>query len=253
MALEIGAGITIGGGISLVVESGGSGATTYTVGDGTTILLDTNTGAQERLTITTNGQQAALASWTTTATLTRTGGSGTVTFDSVYSITDNGNGTWTYSFYLSPTNYPGDYLWDTLTLAAPGGGGGGGGGGTPAVTGSAQILDNTYGSIGAAKGSIGGFGELISTPDSVQFLQYNNNFGKTFIMFIQGTSSGLNISNMDIDGHTSLSLTLNGVTATSENLPTDMGGAYLRFEFTGDPFGIVAATGTFKLFSVTLL
>lgn len=104
---------------------GGGGATTFTVGDGKTVMIDTSTGASERIIITTIGQQSALASWTTTATLTRTGGSGTVAYDSEMDTPiDNGNGTWTYSFYVSPTNYPGDYSWDSMELAASGGGGG---------------------------------------------------------------------------------------------------------------------------------
>jgi len=135
-----------------------------------------------------------------------------------------------------------------ITLAASAGGGGGGG---ADVTGSAEIL-SAVGNYGAAKGNVGGYGTLTATPDAIQFFQYNTSFSTTFMMFIEGTTGGLTVSTTDINGHTAVSVTCNGATVTSSGSPVNMGGVYLRFEFTGDPFGIVAATGSTLPFSVTL-
>lgn len=139
-----------------------------------------------------------------------------------------------------------------ITLETTAGGGGGGGGGPAAdITGSAQILLGGGGSYGAANGGIGGYGALTSTPTTVQFFQWNVSFGATLIMLIEGTSGGVTVSGTDVNGHTAISVTCNGVTATSEGAPVDMGGAYLRFQFTGDPFGIVAAQGATLPYSIT--
>jgi hypothetical protein len=139
-----------------------------------------------------------------------------------------------------PDNVP-----SSVTLAGSGGGG-------ADITGTAQLLYNGYSGVGAAKGGIGGYGTLTSTPDVVQFFQYSSGFMATLIMFVEGSSSGLTISNADINGHTTISVTCNGVTASSVGGTVDMGGTYLRFTIPGDPFGIEAATGTSKDFSITL-
>jgi hypothetical protein len=119
MAINIGSGITIGGGISLDAPGGGGGGDVFTVG-GNTVSITTSYGAAPRIEIVTNGAQSALASWTTTADLTRSGGSATIAYDIEYnSPVDNGNGTWTYSFYIQESGtyvYPGDFSWDTMTL-----------------------------------------------------------------------------------------------------------------------------------------
>lgn len=131
------------------------------------------------------------------------------------------------------------------------------GGGTPPpsadITGMAQILLGAGTSYGAAVGGSGGFGELTSTPTIVQFFQWNDSFTDTLIMLIQGTSGGITVNGTDANGHTSMSVTCNGVTATSVGAPVDMGGAFLRFQFTGDPFGLVAAANTTLPFSITLV
>lgn len=125
--LSAGEGVTLYG--TLITDlteagSGGGGAgDVFTVGDGKTVLINTSTGAAERMDILVIGTHSILDAWST-ATLTRSGGSGEVTFDSLNDYIDNGDGTYTYSFYVSPTNYPGDYSWDSVTFTAAGGGGG---------------------------------------------------------------------------------------------------------------------------------
>ena len=121
MALEIGAGITLGGGISLVVESGGGGnPNLFTVGDGNTVSITTAVGASGRVTIVTNGEQAVLSSssWTAgqTATLTGTGGPEVITFDYMNNQNDNGNGTWTYEIAIYEN--PPSQTWDSIELTA---------------------------------------------------------------------------------------------------------------------------------------
>lgn len=85
----------------------------FNVGDSKTISITTSSGAADTLTVVTSGQQNALTSWSSAA-LSRTGGSATVTFDMLNDASDNGDGTWTYSIYI--TNYPGAYSWTGMTL-----------------------------------------------------------------------------------------------------------------------------------------
>ncbi len=117
MALEIGAGITIGGGITLQIESGGGGgaANVFTVGDGKTVSISTFSGAADHLEIVTIGQQTILQNpWTSTALSGGTGGSGTVTLDLYNGEIDNGNGTYTYDWYIFGS--PGPYSWNSATI-----------------------------------------------------------------------------------------------------------------------------------------
>lgn len=279
MALEIGAGITFGGGITITIPSGGGGASSYAPqytsdpgGDPWPTTADYSyVSYHDFFGLTVKGMKSSSALYTFFSTA-GTGDSFKVTFSgTVYTFTlgDYNSGTAVIeesngitSFYkvelssvvasVSPSLSAGEgttlygTLISDLTEA-------GGGGSTPIVEGSAQILDNTFGSQGASVGNIGGFGTLTATPSIVQFLQYNTNFSKTFVMFIIGSSTGVNITETDVDGHTTVSMTLNGVTASSEGTPTNMGGTYLRFEWTGDPFGIVSSVGSMKLFSITLV
>ena len=120
---------------------------------------------------------------------------------------------------------------------------------TPDITGTAEILVGSGDSSGAAVGAIGGFGVLESTPAAVQFFQYNINFPAMLVILIKGTFGGLTVNSTDVNGETTITVTCNGVTATSTGLPVDMG-PYLRFEFTGDPFGLEAAVGSTLPFTV---
>ena len=127
-----------------------------------------------------------------------------------------------------------------------------GGGGTPIYEGFGLIQDNGYGNVGLSKGSIGGYGMLMGTPEVIAFIQHTGFDDTTNIMVIQGSTYGLNVTDMDIDGHTAISMTSGAVTLSTTTPPVNMGGTYLKFTFPGDPFGIVAAAGTSKSFSISL-
>lgn len=121
MALEIGAGITIGGGITLQIEGGGGGgANNFTIGDGKTFSVVTLTGAAGTLYVTTISEQAVLATWAqgASATLSKPGTSVTVVCDMYDGMTPGGDGTYSYKFYLTSGSYPGDdYDWTSFEFA----------------------------------------------------------------------------------------------------------------------------------------
>ena len=136
-----------------------------------------------------------------------------------------------------------------ITLEVPSGGGGGG---TPDVSGNATIaLSGVTSNYGSADDSSGGYGVLTATPAAIKYLIYSVTGSETWLMFKQGTFGGLTINTTDVNGHTSTNMTCNGATASSTGAPGSVG-PYLRFVFTGDPFGLASADGTTLPYSVTL-
>ena len=121
MTISIGSGIKIGSLISVAHETppAVTGNNSFVVGDGKTLSITTYTGAAESLIVTTNSLQPALALWSSTATLSGTSGSGSLTYDTAIGINDNGDGTYSYRFYVNPTGYPGDHSWNSLLLPRP--------------------------------------------------------------------------------------------------------------------------------------
>jgi hypothetical protein len=122
MAFEIGAGITLGGGITLTIPAGGGGGgvNNFTLGDGKTFSITTLTGAAETLYVNTITEQAVLSTWASgaSATLSKPGTSVTVVCDIFDGVTPVGDGTFSYKFYITPGSYPGDdYDWTSFEFA----------------------------------------------------------------------------------------------------------------------------------------
>lgn len=128
-----------------------------------------------------------------------------------------------------------------------------GGGGAADVTGNATIaLSGVTSNYGSANDSSGGYGLLTATPAALKYLILDVAGNNTWILFIQGTAGSLTTTTTAVNGHTVISATCNGVTASSTGSPFNLGGLYLRFTFTGDPFGLAAAVGTTLPYSITL-
>ncbi len=78
------------------------------------IAYDSSINANDTVTLTIGQQTILQNSWTSVALSGGAGGSGTVTLDLYNGETDNGNGTYTYDWYIFGS--PGSYSWNSATI-----------------------------------------------------------------------------------------------------------------------------------------
>lgn len=137
-----------------------------------------------------------------------------------------------------------------ITLEVPSGGGGGGGGGD--ITGTMTVgfndtLGNRYGYQG---GFPGPYGSTSTTPSSIISSFYTTT-SFTAIRFAGGTYGSITVDGMTglIDGHSSLSIDVDGTTVTLATGGPAGGG----YSVSNDVFSLASKNGTTVNIAITLL
>lgn len=277
MALQIGSGITFGGGITIQNEGAASGGGTtfssptdfadWIVGDSDGSGYLRFQGPFNPNTYMNGDLGTDFYNFTGTLANNQ---SFTVTFVDGSNVTHNATCTVDHVqvhastqvdlYYNTVTgDLPFAYGGTSLSVTFAATGGGGGGGTTPFVTGTLTVASSNlgwatvygYGDFGS--GTIGS----ISSASSGMFYSLaftDGNFMDNFaIQFIPGTYGSTVVTTADIDGKTNISITIDGITNTGT--VTDGGMGRLTYYLSGagtDVFSLASKAGQTLNFSMTM-